>query len=81
MRNGETLVIGGLISEEEQKQLQQIPFLSKIPLLGALFRNHYKSKSRTEVIMLLTPYLTEAGQSPAIFDDTLLPVLKSAAVP
>ena len=81
MRNGETLVIGGLISEEEQKQLQQIPFLSKIPLLGALFRNHYKSKSRTEVIMLLTPYLTEAGRSPAIYDETLLPVLKSAAVP
>ena len=83
MRNGETLVIGGLISEEEQKQLQQIPFLSKIPLLGALFKNHFSSKSKTEVIMLLTPYLTEAGKSPAIYgdQDTLLPVLKPAAVP
>lgn len=70
MRNGETLVIGGLISEEEQKQLQQIPFLSKIPLLGALFRNHYSSKSKTEVIMLLTPHLTEAGKSPAIYGDS-----------
>ena len=67
MRNGETLVIGGLISEEEQKQLQQIPFLSKIPLLGALFKNHYSSKNRTEVIMLLTPYLSDAGTSPAIY--------------
>ena len=67
MRNGETLVIGGLISEEEQKQLQQIPFLSKIPLLGALFRNHYNSKSKTEVIMLLTPHLSEPGKSPAIY--------------
>ena len=67
MRNGETLVIGGLISEEEQKQLQQIPFLSKIPLLGALFKNNYSSKSKTEVIMLLTPYLSEAGTSPAIY--------------
>ena len=83
MRNGETLVIGGLISEEEQKQLQRIPFLSKIPLLGALFKNHYNSKSKTEVIMLLTPYLTEAGKSPAIYgsQNTLLPVLKPAAVP
>ncbi len=66
MRNGETLVIGGLISEEEQKQLQQIPFLSKIPLLGFLFKNHFRSKSKTEVIMLLTPYLSDAGTSPAI---------------
>ena len=83
MRNGETLVIGGLISEEEQKQLQQIPFLSKIPLLGALFKNHYSSKSKTEVIMLLTPYLTEAGKSPAIYgnQNTLFPVLKPTAVP
>jgi len=67
MRNGETLVIGGLISEEEQKQLQQIPFLSKLPLLGALFKNHYSSKNKTEVIMLLTPYLSDAGTSPAIY--------------
>ena len=69
MRNGETLIIGGLISEEEQKQLQQIPFLSKLPLLGALFRNHYNSKSKTEVIMLLTPHLSEPGKSPAIYGD------------
>ena len=69
MRNGETLVIGGLISEEEQKQFQQIPFLSKIPLLGFLFKNHFKSKSKTEVIMLLTPYLSDAGTSPAIYGD------------
>ena len=69
MRNGETLVIGGLISEEEQKQLQQIPFLSKIPLLGFLFKNHFRSKSKTEVIMLLTPYLSDAGTSPAIYGD------------
>ena len=84
MRNGETLVIGGLISEEEQKQLQQIPFLSKIPLLGVLFKNHYTSKSKTEVIMLLTPHLSEAGKSPAIYGDsqaTLLPVPKPAAEP
>ena len=70
MRNGETLVIGGLISEEEQKQLQQIPFLSKIPLLGELFKNRYKSKSKTEVVMLLTPYLSDAGQSPAIYSES-----------
>ena len=81
MRNGETLVIGGLISEEEQKQLQQIPFLSKIPLLGVLFKNHYHRKSKTEVIMLLTPHLSDAGNSPAIYEDGLFPVLKTTAVP
>ena len=81
MRNGETLIIGGLISEEEQRQLQKIPFLSKIPLLGELFKNRYSSKSTTEVIMLLTPYLSEAGKSPAIFGENLLSVIKPAAIP
>ena len=78
MRNGETLVIGGLISEEEQKQLQQIPFLSRIPLLGFLFKNHFRSKSKTEVIMLLTPYLSDAGTSPAIYGERKPPLLDAA---
>ncbi len=72
MRNGETLVIGGLINEEEQKRLQKVPFLSNIPLLGELFKNRTTSKTKTEVIMILTPHLTNAGESPAIYNTKLL---------
>ncbi len=72
MRNGETLVIGGLINEEEQKRLQKVPFLSNIPLLGELFKNRTSSKTKTEVIMILTPHLTNAGESPAIYNTKLL---------
>ncbi len=67
MLSGETLVIGGLISEEEQKSIQQVPLLSKLPLFGELFKNRTKRKAKTEVIMLLTPHITEAGKSPAIY--------------
>ena len=72
MRNGETLVIGGLINEEEQKRLQKVPFLSNIPLLGELFKNRTTSKTKTEVLMILTPHLTDAGESPAIYNTNLL---------
>lgn len=72
MRNGETLVIGGLINEEEQKVMQQIPLLSKIPILGELFKSRSKTKANTEVIMLLTPHLTEAGASPAIYNPKII---------
>lgn len=72
MRDGETLVIGGLINEEEQKHLQKIPFLSNIPLLGELFKNRTTSKTKTEVIMILTPHLTNPGESPAIYNSKLL---------
>ncbi|MEG1727040.1 MAG: secretin N-terminal domain-containing protein [Acidaminococcaceae bacterium] len=72
MRNGETLVIGGLINEEEQKNIQKIPFLSNIPILGELFKNRTNSKTKTEVMMILTPHITEAGYSPAIYDPNVM---------
>lgn len=70
MKNGETLVIGGLLSDEEQKAMQQIPFISKLPILGNLFKNRNNAKSKTEVILILTPYITKAGQSPAIYQNS-----------
>lgn len=69
MLTGETLVIGGLINEEEQRSIQKVPLLSNIPLFGELFKNRSKRKAKTEVIMLLTPHITEAGESPAIYKD------------
>lgn len=69
MLSGETLVIGGLINEEEQKSIQKIPLLSNIPILGELFKNRSSRKNKTEVLIILTPYITEAGYSPAIYDN------------
>lgn len=67
MKNGETLVIGGLLGEEEQRSWQKVPLLGDLPLLGGLFRSRRFAKNRTEVLLLLTPHVTEAGASPAIY--------------
>ncbi len=72
MFSGETLIIGGLISEEEQRTLKRVPLLSQIPLLGELFTNRSKKSNTTEVMLLLTPHITKAGTSPAIYDTTKL---------
>lgn len=66
MYSGETLIIGGLISDEQQESLRRVPFLSDIPLLGELFKSRSKKSSTTEVMLLLTPHITQAGKSPAI---------------
>ena len=66
MYSGETLIIGGLISDEQQESLRRVPFLSDIPVLGELFKNRSKKSSTTEVMLLLTPHITQAGKSPAI---------------
>ena len=52
--------------------MQKVPFLSKIPLLGELFKNRSRSHSKTEVLLLLTPHITEAGASPAIYNEGLM---------
>ncbi|MGE4588552.1 MAG: secretin N-terminal domain-containing protein [Acidaminococcaceae bacterium] len=72
MRNGETLIIGGLINEEEQDTLRKVPFISNLPILGELFKDHTKTKNKTEVMMILTPHITDAGESPAIYNTALL---------
>ncbi len=57
VRDGEPMVIGGLIGAEEEKSVSKIPFLGDLPLLGALFRNHRKSKSESELIIFLTAHV------------------------
>jgi len=56
---GEMVVIGGLITSEEIKNIRKIPFLSSIPIFGELFKfTHTKSKT-TEIIILITAHLLD----------------------
>lgn len=55
VKNGETILIGGLLKNEEIKSIKQIPFLSKIPILGELFKSHSTEKKDTEVVIAITP--------------------------
>ena len=54
LKDGETMVIGGLIGKEESRQMEKVPFLGDIPILGALFRGISTSKQDTEVTIFLT---------------------------
>jgi len=53
--NCSTIVLGGLIEDEARRSVNGIPLLSKIPIVGALFRNTAKSKVRRELIVLMRP--------------------------
>jgi type II secretion system protein D len=56
--NGSTIILGGLIEEQKNKQYQGIPYLSRIPLIGAAFRGTATSKQRRELIILMCPQVT-----------------------
>jgi general secretion pathway protein D len=55
VKNGDTVALGGLITENVSKSRSGVPGLSKIPLLGALFRDTHDTRTRTELILLITP--------------------------
>jgi general secretion pathway protein D len=57
VKTGHTVVIGGLIGEQEQIIESGVPILKDIPLLGYLFKNRGVTRSRTEIAIFLTPYV------------------------
>jgi general secretion pathway protein D len=61
--DAETVLLGGLISENFSKGENGIPFLKDIPVLGNLFKTTSRGRSRTELIILLTPYIIESAET------------------
>jgi general secretion pathway protein D len=57
VRDGQTLAIGGLIQESETATQAGIPILSKIPILGYLFRSSGTRQAKTELVILITPHV------------------------
>lgn len=55
LREGETLVIGGLIQERERRQTRGVPLVSRLPWLGGLFKSTRVFQARQELTVLLTP--------------------------
>ncbi len=57
VKSGETLVIGGLMEERETKRVRKTPLLGDFPLLGSLFRQKIVSKTKSELVIFITPVI------------------------
>ena len=55
IRDGDTLVIGGLIDDSDTKGVQKIPLLGDIPIIGVFFRSNTNRKIRNELLVFVTP--------------------------
>lgn len=55
VKNGQTVVIGGLLTSRETDQTRKVPFLGDIPVVGWLFTSRSKSKSTTDLVIFITP--------------------------
>jgi len=59
VKDKETVVIGGLIQDTEDENIQKVPFLGDIPGLGWLFKTKNKSRKKTNLMILLTPHIVK----------------------
>lgn len=62
IKDGETLVIGGMIQEEDSKVVQKIPVLGDLPIIGAAFRSTTSKKTKSELVIMLTPKIINDGE-------------------
>src|SRR5690606_7718367 len=69
--DGWTGVLGGLISNNYSKTNTGVPFLKDIPLVGSAFQTNSVSGNRTELVMLITPYVTRGDEDMADMADSL----------
>ena len=59
LRDNQTLILSGIIQDQERNTVSKVPILGDIPLLGALFRQTNKDNERAEVVVLLTPQIID----------------------
>jgi type IV pilus assembly protein PilQ len=59
LRDGQTLILSGIIQESDRTTVRKVPILGDIPILGALFRSTERANQRQEVIVLLTPQIID----------------------
>ncbi|RMD69606.1 MAG: type IV pilus secretin PilQ, partial [Gammaproteobacteria bacterium] len=61
VKNGETLVLGGIFEEERRNEHEKVPLLGDIPLFGHLFKRVGVSRDKNELLIFVTPRIVKEG--------------------
>lgn len=69
VREGDTLVLGGIITNERSQRTSRIPVLSELPIIGALFRSKRFENNQTELAIFMTPRISRQAASPNTMSD------------
>ena len=62
VKNGETVIIGGLVKDKTSKTVTKIPLLGDIPILGIPFRHTKEDKDKISLVIMITPYIVKRSQ-------------------
>jgi general secretion pathway protein D len=84
LEHGSTVLLGGLISDDRATGDRGVPWLMQIPVLGQLFRVNNDNTSRTELVVLITPYVVNDGSDARHYTEefkAMLPLLQPQFTP
>lgn len=81
VKNGETLIISGLISNRSYNSANKVPWFSKIPLLGSMFESKLKGDERTELVIFITPKVVGKDSRYAQLDKERYPKIVENKMP
>ena len=77
LRDGQSFVIGGLLQTNNRNQVDQLPWVGSVPVLGALFSSKSYQKDQTDLVIIVTPHLVKPARPGDVIktaaDDTLPP--------
>jgi len=71
LRDGETIVLGGLVQNTESVTIDKVPLLGSIPILGRLFQNRSSNNTKSELMIYITPHVYY-GSEGAVNPDSIL---------
>lgn len=63
--SGQSMMIGGLLSNSRDNSIEKTPWLGDLPLIGSLFRSNAFKRNETELVIIITPYLVKPVNSPS----------------
>jgi general secretion pathway protein D len=66
LKDGETQILAGLISDEERGSADKVPGLGDLPVLGRLFSSHKDTKNKSEIVLLVTPHIVRNIKRPDV---------------
>jgi pilus assembly protein CpaC len=65
LAKGQSFAIAGLVDDRVTENLSQVPGLASIPVLGALFKSRSEAKTKTELVVIVTPAVNDPGEAVA----------------
>ncbi len=81
LRDGSSVLLGGLMSQRDTNGDSGVPFLKDVPVLGYLFKNQTRARNKTELVLIIRPYIVEGDAKAQAVSDAISGLLEYIDLP